>query len=99
MPAWAAVGPPDGLQGSLAGLSGAPVLDAKGEVVGVTLAESPRRGRIYAAPRRTISAALAAAGQTAAAFAQGQPITTDNYGRAADVLRRELSVAEVVCLS
>lgn len=97
--AWAEVGRTDGLAGSLAGLSGAPVLDAKGEVVGVTLAESPRRGRIYAAPRQAISAALAAAGQTVGGFAEGQPITTDNYGRAADDLRRELSVAQVACLT
>jgi len=96
--AWAEVGKTDGLKGSLAGLSGAPVLDAKGQVVGVTLAESPRRGRIYSATRRAIRAALAAAGQKPAVFAQGQPITTDNYGRAADGLRRNLSVAEVVCL-
>ncbi len=96
--AWAEVGKTDGLKGSLAGLSGAPVLDSKGQVVGVTLAESPRRGRIYSAPRRAIRAALAAAGQKPAVFAQGQPITTDNYGRAADGLRRSLSVAEVVCL-
>ena len=88
----------DGLNGSLAGLSGAPVLDAKGQVVGVTLAESPRRGRIYSAPRRAIRDALAQAGQVPAAFALGQRITTDNYGRAADALRRDLSVAQVVCL-
>ena len=96
--AWAEVGRTDGLKGSLAGLSGAPVLNAKGEVVGVTVAESPRRGRIYSAPRRAISAALAAAGRTTAGFAPGQRITTDNYGRAADALRRDLSIAEVVCL-
>jgi len=96
--AWAEVGRTDGLEGDLAGLSGAPVLDAKGQVVGVTLAESPRRGRIYAAPRAAIDTALASAGQAAGGFAQGQTITTDNYGRAADALRRQLSVAEVVCL-
>ena len=92
------MGKTDGLKGSLAGLSGAPVLDAKGQVIGVTLAESPRRGRIYSATRRDIRTALAASGQKPAVFAQGQPITTDNYGRAADGLRRNLSVAEVVCL-
>ena len=96
--AWAEVGRTDGLGGSLAGLSGAPVLDAQGQVVGVTLAESPRRGRIYSATRRAIRAALDAAGQTPSAIASGQPITTENYGRAADALRRALSVAEVVCL-
>ena len=96
--AWAEVGRTDGLSGSLAGLSGAPVLGAGGEVLGVTVAESPRRGRIYAAPRRAIRAALAAAGQAPSGLALGQPITTDNYGRAADALRRQLSIAEVVCL-
>jgi S1-C subfamily serine protease len=97
--AWAEVGRTDGLRGSLAGLSGAPVLDGEGEVVGVTLAESPRRGRIYSAPRQAIAAALAAAGRSPAGFAEGEPITTDNYGRAADALRRNLSVAEVACLT
>ncbi len=96
--AWAEVGRTDGLGGSLAGLSGAPVLDAGGQVVGVTLAESPRRGRIYAAPRSAIDAALALAGQRPSGFAPGQPITADNYGRTADTLRRQLSIAEVVCL-
>jgi S1-C subfamily serine protease len=96
--AWAEVGRTDGLKGGLAGLSGAPVLDAKGQVVGVTLAESPRRGRIYSATRREIQTALTTAGQKPAAFAVGQTITTDNYGRAADALRRALSIAEVVCL-
>ena len=97
--AWAEVGRTDGLKGSLAGLSGAPVLDAKGQVVGVTLAESPRRGRIYSAPPEAIQAALLHAGRKASGFAQGQVITTDNYGRAADGLRRDLRVAQVVCLS
>ena len=97
--AWAEVGRTDGLKGSLAGLSGAPVLDRAGRVVGVTLAESPRRGRIYSAPPEAIQAALVHAGRKASGFAQGQVITTDNYGRAADGLRRDLRVAQVVCLS
>ena len=96
--AWAEVGRTDGLQGSLAGLSGAPVLDKAGRVIGVTLAESPRRGRIYSAPQAAIRMALKLAGQSPAEFASGQPITTDNYGRAADELRRDLRVAPVVCL-
>jgi serine protease Do len=97
--AWAQVGRTDGLKGSLAGLSGAPVLDAAGEVVGVTLAEGPRRGRLYSAPPAAIHAVLALAGKKPAAFAEGQSVTTENYGRAADALRRELSVAEVACLN
>ena len=101
--AWAEVGRTEGLSGTLAGLSGAPVLDASGEVVGVTLAEAPRRGRIYTSTLESISRALAAAGikpQTAAALStDAGSISVDNYGRVADDLRRNLRVAQVVCLA
>ena len=96
--AWAEIGRTDGLKGSLAGLSGAPVLDRAGRVIGVTLAESARRGRIYSSTPQAMRAALAMAGQAPSGFAQGQTITTVNYGRAADDLRRDLRVAQVICL-
>jgi hypothetical protein len=64
----------------------------------VTVAEAPRRGRIYTAAPETLVAALAAGGRTAPTFATGEVITTDNYGRVADGLRRDLRVAQVVCL-
>jgi S1-C subfamily serine protease len=95
---WAEVGRTDTLKGTLAGLSGAPALDDAGRVIGVTVAEAPRRGRIYTAAPETVSAALAAGGRTASSFATGEVITTDNYGRVADGLRRDLRVAQVVCL-
>jgi S1-C subfamily serine protease len=97
--AWAEVGRTDGLNGSLAGLSGAPALDSSGEVVGVTLAQAPRRGRIYTSTPQTLARALAAAGIKSAPGATGEPISVDNYGRVADGLRRALSVAQVVCLA
>jgi len=97
--AWAEVGRTDGLNGSLAGLSGAPALDSSGEVVGVTLAQAPRRGRIYTSTPQTLSRALAAAGIKPAPGAAGEPISVENYGRVADGLRRALSVAQVVCLA
>jgi serine protease Do len=96
--AWAEVGRTDGLDGALAGLSGAPVLDAAGQVVGVTLAEAPRRGRIYSTTPAALRAALDAAGVTPTQ-GPGQPVTTDNYGRIGDSLRRDLRVAQVVCLA
>lgn len=95
---WAETGRTDGLDGSLAGLSGAPVLDSSGRVVGVTIAESPRRGLIYTTAPETVLSALTEAGQHGAGYALGEPITTDNYGRVADGLRRDLRVAQVVCL-
>jgi len=96
---WAEAGRTGGLHGDLAGLSGAPVLDARGQVVGVTLAEAPRRGRLYAAPFDAIRQALQETRTPQLLPAQPRdPISVDNYGRAADDLRRELSVAQVVCL-
>jgi S1-C subfamily serine protease len=95
---WAETGRTDGLKGTLAGLSGAPALDDQGRVVGVTIAEAPRRGRIYTTAPETTLRTLTDAGRRFPDGA-GQPITADNYGRVADDLRRNLRVAEVVCLT
>jgi hypothetical protein len=65
----------------------------------VTIAESPRRGRIYTTTPETMRAAIAAAHASTSAFAAGEAITTDNYGRTADALRRDLRVVQVVCLA
>jgi serine protease Do len=96
---WAVVGRTEGLKGGLSGLSGAPALDSAGRVIGVTIAEAPRRGRIYTTIPQSMAAALKAAGAHPSGFAAGQPIATDNYGRVADGLRRDLRVAQVVCLA
>ena len=94
---WAEVGRTDTLEGPLSGLSGAPALDAAGRVVGVTIAEAPRRGRIYTTTPETVGQILSANPRRASTFAVGEPITTENYGRVADSLRRDLRVAQVVC--
>ena len=105
--AWAEVGRTDGLTGVLSGLSGAPVLDAAGRVIGVTLGEAPRRGRIYSTTPQSLTRAMALANSEAgrvqasapgADLATGEPITVDNYGRVADSLRRDLRVVPVACL-
>ncbi|MFN3521505.1 MAG: serine protease [Phenylobacterium sp.] len=96
---WAEAGRTDGLEGTLAGLSGAPALDRAGRVIGVTVAESPRRGRIYTTVPETLRDALQASGRRPAAFAVGEPVTPDNYGRVADDLRRDLRVAQVICIN
>ena len=96
--AWAEVGRTDGLNGTLAGLSGAPVMDGRGRVLGVTIAEAPRRGRIYTTAPESFAPAIRGE-QRADEAALGEPVTIDNYGRVADALRRDLRVAQVVCLS
>ncbi len=97
--AWAEIGRTAGLAPGLAGLSGAPALDGAGRVIGVTIAEAPRRGRIYTTTPQSLRAALAAAGVRAPGAAVGESITAENYGRVADDLRRDLRVAPVVCLA
>ena len=95
--AWAETGRTDGLRGTLAGLSGAPALDAGGQVIGVTVAEAPRRGRIYTTAPETFVQALEEAPPDR--VGGGEPITVENYGRVADSLRRERRVAQVLCLA
>lgn len=96
--AWAEVGRTDGLVGPLSGLSGAPALDVQGRVLGVTIAEAPRRGRIYTTAPESFGPAIRGE-QRADEVARGQPMTIDTYGQASDALRRDLRVAQVVCLS
>jgi S1-C subfamily serine protease len=95
---WAEVGRTEGLRGALTGMSGAPAMDREGRVVGVAVAESPRRGRLYTTTPEAIAAALIAARAHRAPGAAGQSITPDNYGLAADDLRRSLRIAPVVCV-
>lgn len=96
--AWAETGRTGGLRGSLAGMSGGPALDSNGNVIGVTIAESARRGRIYTATPDTI-ARLLRVEQVDAAGSTGTRLTADNYGEQADDLRRTLAVAQVVCIA
>lgn len=96
--AWAEVGRTDGLGGTLAGLSGAPVMDRQGRVVGVTIAESPRRGRIYTTSPETFRPAVRGV-QKADEPLMGRLLTVDNYGLVSDDLRRDLRVARVICMS
>ncbi|WGM32705.1 serine protease [Brevundimonas sp. NIBR11] len=96
--AWAEVGRTSGLEGTLAGLSGAPVLDRRGRVVALTIAEAPRRGRLYTTAPDTLGPAIRGE-QRPDEQLLSEPITVDNYGRVADDLRRDLRVAQVVCLS
>ena len=97
--AWAETGRTENLVGDLEGLSGAPALDSAGRVIGVTVAEAPRRGRIYTTAPETLTNAIKDAHQPPAGFAAGESVTPGNYGIVADDLRRDLRVAQVICLS
>ena len=96
--AWAELGRTEGLHGDLSALPGSPVLDGQGRVVGLALAEAPRRGLIYTTTPEALAAALTAAKAPRATQAAGAVITPDNYGLAADDLRRALRIAPVACV-
>jgi serine protease Do len=96
--AWAELGRTSGLRGSLAGISGGPAIAANGQVIGITVAESARRGRIYTAAPSSITRLLRVE-QIEAAGEPAERLTPDNYGQASDDLRRNLAVAQVVCVA
>ena len=90
--AWSEVSRTKGLFGSLGGLSGAPVMDGDGEVIGVVSAESPRRGRIYTVTPENLRTLITShAGNP-------KPLTLESYGLQADKLRRDRRIAQVVCM-
>jgi serine protease Do len=96
--AWAELGRTSGMRGSLAGISGGPALAANGQVIGVTVAESSRRGRIYTAAPSSIMRLLSVE-QVDAEGAPAPRMSPEEYGQQADDLRRSLAVAQVICVA
>lgn len=90
--AWSELGRSRNLSGSLGGLSGAPVLDKDGEIIGVVSAESPRRGRVYSVAPRYLRGIITDPGTGV------EPLSLESYGMSADKLRRDRRVAQVICL-
>ena len=90
--AWSEVGRTKGLIGSIGGLSGAPVMDQDGEVIGVVSAESPRRGRIYTVAPENLQELLKDRSTVA------ETLSSNTYGLQADRLRRERRIVQVICI-
>lgn len=90
---WSELGRTRGLTGSLGGLSGGPVMDADGEVIGIVVAESPRRGRVYTAAPRSLQTFLPQDTK-----GTQDAIKDATYGLYADKLRRQRRIAQVTCI-
>lgn len=95
---WGQTGQTAGLKGALYGMAGAPMINGENHVVGVLLAQDKRRGRFITTAPSSLSAAVAALGANPGLNAPPTAITPENYGRAADDLRRAGQVVEVLCL-
>jgi serine protease Do len=88
--------------GSLGGMSGGPVLDSSGDVIGVTVAEEPRRGRVISIAPRSLTELLRGAGSEGwrsedDAQRKAQVVSDANFAGYGDALRAKISVAQVVC--
>jgi S1-C subfamily serine protease len=94
--AWAESGRSEGIEGTLSGMSGGPVFDKDGAVIGVIVAESPRRGRIYTATPDSISSFLEAQGLSAPG-GEAYPLAASSYIKEADRMRDERAVVKVLC--
>jgi hypothetical protein len=95
--AWAEVSRSKGLRGTLGGLSGGPAFDARGNVIGITIAESLRRGRVITTSSDSVIQAL----KEARLSPQGEaiaPLQAADITRVANRVRRDLKVIQVVCL-
>lgn len=95
--AWAMGGKTVGLDYGLKDLAGGPTMNDDAQIVGITLMEKPRRGRIYSSTFDTYQAL-----QKQSEFKPFNDVRFDitkrNYGIISDIFRREYRVSQVGCL-
>ena len=86
---------------ALSGMSGGPALNANGDVVGVTIATSRRRGRVFTAAPVSIRETLRTANRSEAVATRStstESLNGADFPRLGDALRNALTVAKVICL-
>ncbi len=84
--------------GGLGGISGGPAMDGRGTIIGVTVAGSKRRGRIFTTALASIAAALERSGAPAErSGGRRGAIDGRNFPEVGADLRKRLTVALVYC--
>ena len=89
--AWAESGRTRNLNGSLGGISGGPVFNTAGQALGVTIAESPRRGRIYTTAPQTTQSFIDMEADVPTDGDQTRGWTARNYGAEGDLQSEKLT--------
>ncbi|MFN0313906.1 MAG: serine protease [Burkholderiales bacterium] len=97
--AWAEAARAPAIGGSLGGISGGPVLDEAGNVLGVIVAELPRRGRFETLAPEVLqevamNTQLLPRGRAAP---DSLALDANNFGRVGDQLRAQFTVAQMGC--
>ncbi|MBT5194454.1 MAG: trypsin-like peptidase domain-containing protein [Rhodospirillaceae bacterium] len=83
---------------ALGGLSGGPMLDDQGRVVGVLVASSKRRGRVMTTAQSSIQELLAQFPEAQSSpGALPRPIDGASFTARGQTLRRDLTIAKVIC--
>jgi len=86
-----------GFGGSLGGISGGPVLDSSGRIVGTVVAGAPRRGRVYTTNPKVFSET----GLDVLSVSNSTPaearLTKQNFDQEAIKYRRQMRIAQVYC--
>jgi hypothetical protein len=95
---WAETGRSAGFSGSIGGISGGPAFDAHGNVIGVAVAETLRRGRVYTAAPRSINRARHRWEIDPEETKVAGKISRSNYKQTGDYLRQTGRVVKVLCL-
>lgn len=87
-----------GFAGSLGGISGGPVFDAKGDVVGTVVAGAPRRGRVYTThPHVFVEKGLLAPSRRGRTPTLEDGINARNYHRIGEAFRASGAIKQVYC--
>lgn len=98
--AWAEVRRVPNFSGSLGGISGGPVVDGDGDVIGVSVVEARRRGRIFTSAPAGLRDMLKRAGETARNNSAGTVsggVDPSDFPSVGGTLRKGLTVAKVIC--
>ena len=95
--AWAERGRVPNSLPALGGLSGGPMFNERGQVIGVLVAASERRGRVMTSDPTSVRWLMDQAGLTPDPNARPIDLGVNNFVRQGDELRDDLRVAKVLC--